>query len=437
MFSKNCICGIILKRIGEGAMKIFKYIYLGLISPYLALKNYFHNSIKDVTVYKYKALTSDNKKESDYLCIKEKIIKNFFVVENKKLVSIKSNFFIKYRFRYINKKELSKKEIVYFLTEINSFINAGHNILNSISLIIKKCKYKNLERVLRLVRYDLMCGNDLATALSMQGESFPKLLTAVLMDISASDEQHLKELEDYYKTLYLNEVDYNKAWMYKIFVLPYALLVLVFILGYIIPQFYKLYKIFLNEELTFLKGFLKLKKYSNSIFFLFVILICILLLFIIGNYFKNFKQKFEIVTMKLFRKTITSKQLVIFSKTMSLVIKYNIKDKNVIKNITDNNYFQDLINKSFDLYRENQIISSALKHEKYFSPKDYDMIKTGEKFDSLLLQVNNIGNYYQKQFAIIINRNMKIIGPIIIIFSTIFFGSIILILLFQCLMIIK
>lgn len=437
MFSKFSFCGIIVKRIGEGAMKILKYIYLGLISPYLALKKYFHNSIKDVTVYKYKALTSDNKKESDYLCIKEKIIKNFFIVENKKLLSVKTNFFIKYRFRHINKNELSKKEIVYFLTQVNSFVKAGHNIISSISLIIKKCKYKNLERVLRLVRYDLMCGNDLATALSMQGNSFPRLLITVLHDKSISDEQHLIELENYYKTLYLNEVDYNKTWMYKIFVIPYALLVLVFIFGYIIPQFYILYKLFLNEELTFLKRFLKLKKYSNSIFIIFVILIGILLFLVLGNGFKKFKQKFEMITMKIFRKTITSKQLVIFSKTFSLIIKYNIKDKDVIKNITDNNYFQQLINKSFDLYRENQIISSALKHEKYFSPKDYDMIKTGEKFDSLLLQVNNISNYYQKQFAIIINRNMKIIGPIIIIFSTIFFGSIILILLFQCLMIIK
>lgn len=437
MFSKNCICGIMKKRIGEGAMKIFKYIYLVLISPYLAIKKYFHNSIKDISVYKYKALTSNNKKESDYLCIKEKVIKNFFIMENKELVSIKTNAIIKYRFRYLNKKELSKKEIVYFLTEINSFIKADHSIINSISLIIKRCKYKNLERILRLVRYDLMCGNDLATALSMQGESFPKLLINVLQDISISEEQHLMELEDYYKTLYINEVDYNKTWMYKIFVIPYILLVLLFIFGYIIPRFYTLYKLFLNEELTFLKGFLGLKKYSNYIFMLFAILIILLLLFVLGNCFKKFKRKFELFSMNLFRKTITSRQLIIFTKTLSLIIKYNIKDKEVINNITDNNYFQQLLNQTFDLYREKQIISSTLKHEKYFSSKDYDMIKTGERFDSLLLQVNNISNFYQNQFENVKNRNMKIIGPIIITFSTIFFGSIVLILLFQCLMIIK
>ena len=63
------------------------------------------------------------------------------------------------------------------------------------------------------------------------------------------------------------------------------------------------------------------------------------------------------------------------------------------------------------------------------------MIKTGEKFDSLLLQINNLGNYHQKEFDIIEKRNMKIIGPLIIIFSTCLFGSVLLILLFQCLMI--
>ena len=60
-------------RIGGSIMTLFKYIYLGLISPYILIKKYFSKSIQDVNVYKYKALTNDNKKESDYLCINERI----------------------------------------------------------------------------------------------------------------------------------------------------------------------------------------------------------------------------------------------------------------------------------------------------------------------------------------------------------------------------
>ena len=422
-------------RIGGSIMTLFKYIYLGLISPYILIKKYFSKSIQDVNVYKYKALTNDNKKESDYLCINEKIVNNFFITENKKLISIKTNKFIKYRYRYLNHKELSKKELVYFLVQINSFISAGNSIINSLSLIIKKCKYKNLERILRMVRYDLMCGNDLGTALSMQGSSFPKLMINVLKDKSISEENHLIELEDYYKTLYFNDLNYSKIWLYRLMIIPYILMVTMFIIGYVIPKFYNLYKKFLEEELTFLKGFLKFKRYSNLFFIIFIVLIIILFIIFFLNCFKKIKEKFEYILMKLFYKTVTNKQMVIYSKTMSFIIKYNITDKDVLHNITDNIYYDRLLNKSFDLYKEKQQLTSALNNAVFFPKKDYDMIKTGEKFDSLLLQINNLGNYHQKEFDTIEKRNMKIIGPLIIIFSTCLFGSVLLILLFQCLMI--
>lgn len=416
-------------------MKFLKYIYLGLISPYILIKKYFIKSIQGVNVYKYKALTNDNKKESDYLCINDKVANNFFITENKKLISLKTNNFIKYRYRYLNHKELNKKEIVYFLVQINSFISAGNNIINSLSLIIKKCKYKNLERILRMVRYDLMCGNDFGTALSMQGNSFPKLMINVLKDKSISEEKHLTELEDYYKTLYFNDLNYSKIWLYRLMIIPYMLMVTMFIIGYVIPKFYNLYKKFLDEELTFLKGFLKFKKYSNLCFNIFIILVLILFIIFFLNCFKQFKKKFEYIIMKSFYKTITNKQMIIYSKTMSLIIKYHITDKDVLKGVTDNIYYDRLLNKSFDLYKEKQLLTLALNNEIFFPKKDYDMIKTGEKFDSLLLQINNLGNYYQKEFDTIEKRNMKIIGPLIIIFSTCLFGSVLLILLFQCLMI--
>ena len=65
------------------------------------------------------------------------------------------------------------------------------------------------------------------------------------------------------------------------------------------------------------------------------------------------------------------------------------------------------------------------------------MIKSGEKFESLLLQVNNVSNYYQNKLDKNKKITMSIIGPLIIISSCLLFGSIIIILLFQCLLIIK
>lgn len=417
-------------------MKILKILYKGLISPYLLIKKYIDNSIKDVNVYKYTAINSDNTKESDYLFINENIINNFLVTENKKLVSIKTNKYIKYKYRYLNKREISDKELVYFLTQVNSYLNAGNSLINSISLLIKKCKYKNLERILRMVRYDLMCGNDLSKSLSMQGNSFPKLLIHVLEDKNVSEIDHLKEMEDYYKSIYINNINITKLNIYKIFIIPYILMVSMFLLGYIIPKFYSLYKLFLDEDLTFLKGFIKFSKYDNIIFMLFIILIIIYFIVIILNNIKKIRYKLQSISLK-FTKSIIDKEMVIYSKSLVLIIKYNIKDRKMLYNITENMYFNDLLIKCYDEYNINHHISHILKKYNYFPRKAIDMIESGEKFDSLLLQLNNISNYYQNKLDKSKKRIMSIIGPLIIIFSTLLFGSIIIILLLMCLMIIK
>ena len=417
-------------------MKIFKKLLEIILSPYSLFKRYIDNCTRGVSAYKYKAINSDGTTDTDYLCINEKIINNFFIMENKKLVSIKTNKYIKYKYRNINRVPISNKELVYFLVQLNSFIKAGNNLLSSVSLVIKKCKYKNLEKILRLVRYDLMCGNDLSDALGMQGNSFPKLLISVLKDNSTSLSNHLIEMEDYYRSIYLNEYNGIKLNIYKVFILPYILMVSMFILGYIIPKFYDLYKLYLDEDLVFLKGFKHFSKYDNFIFISFIILINIYFIIIFLYNTKSFKNSLQKISMKIFKSTI-DKEMVIFSRTMSLVIKYNLKEMSIINNITDNYNFNELLIASFNSYHNNHKISNVLSNNPYFPVRAIEMIKSGEGFDSLLLQINNTSNYFQNRLDKNKKLTMSIVGPLIIIMSALLFGSIIIIMLLQCLLIIK
>ena len=413
-------------------MKILKYIYTGLISPYLLIKKYIDNSIKDVCVYKYKAL--NNKKiETDYLPINKNIINNFLITENKQLISIKTNIFIKYRYRFLNEKSLTDKELVYFLININKYLSTGASLISSISLVIKKCKYKNLERILRLVRYDLMCGNDLATSLSMQKNSFPYLIIIVLKDKSTNDLNHLKDLEEYYKTFYLNKTNTKKLNIYKIFIIPYILMITMFILGYIIPKFYNLYKELLDNDIVFLKKFIKFSKLDNIMYVLFITILLIYLIILLLNNIKKIKIKIEYISMK-FIKSIIYKEMVILFKTINLTIKYHIIELNDSNN---NIYFTNVLNKCIKIYNSEHIISRVLNDYEFIPKESIEMIKSGEKFESLLLQVNNVSNYYQNKLDKNKKITMSIIGPLIIISSCLLFGSIIIILLFQCLLIIK
>lgn len=420
--------------------KMFKYFLLGIKSPYLLIDKYLSKKTKDITIWKYIAITNDNKKEVDYIKTNNpEMIENFLITENKKLINLKTNKIICYLYRNINTKEIKRKELIYFLVQITAYMQVGNNLIDSLSLVIKKCHNKNLSRILRLVRYELMCGNDLAYSLEKQGLTFPKLLISVLKDKSVSDYTHLEEMRDYYKSQYLNEIKINKINFYKIFILPYVLVIFTFVTCYIIPKFYNLYKLFLDEEINFLKVFLNLSRYYHIYIIIIVILICLILLFLIFFNIRKTKVslQYHLMNIKGINSTIINNEMVTFSKTLSLVIKYNINNLEVLKNITNNDNFQKLFIEVTNGFKRDHAISHILKSNKYFPDKAHQMILTGEKFDSLLLQVNNVSNYYQRQIDKNNKKSMNIIGPILIISSAILFGSIIIILLFQCLMLVK
>ena len=426
----------IFKKICTIFYKTFKYIILGIISPYIILKRYINNKTNNIKIWQYQAITNDNKEEIDYIkADSREMVENLLITENKKIVSIKSNKRICYLYRHIADKKLNKKELVFFLVQLTTYLKAENNLIESLSLVIKKTKDNNLKRVIRLVRYSVMSGNSLASALEKQGNAFPKLLIQVLNNKDHNIIYYLNEMKDYYKELYLSEKTIQKTNVYRIIIIPYVLLVVNFVLYYVIPQFYNSYAILFNKRLTFLEPLLSFNKYSNYCIIFIVFLIVVTFVFIIINSMK--KTQFLIMKIPGIRNLIIDKEMIIYAKTMSLMVKYNITSNEVFDNTTDNYEFQKLIVRSCDCLKYDHVFSQILKDVNFFPVKAYEMILVGEKFDSVLLQINNIANYYQNKINRSSEKIISIVGPILVIMSTILFSSILLTLFSQYIVYIK
>ena len=129
----------ILKKIYHCIYQFLRYIFLGLIAPYILIRNYIEDKVVDVKIYKYTALDCNNSMEIGYVKAENKeLIKKILVAENKKLLRAKTNNIIKFRNRHIFDKEISKKNLVFFLVQITEYMNAGNNLISTLSFIIKK-----------------------------------------------------------------------------------------------------------------------------------------------------------------------------------------------------------------------------------------------------------------------------------------------------------
>lgn len=430
----------ILKKIYHCIYQFLRYIFLGLIAPYILIRNYIEDKVVDVKIYKYTALDCNNSMEIGYVKAENKeLIKKILVAENKKLLRAKTNNIIKFRNRHIFDKEISKKNLVFFLVQITEYMKAGNNLISALSFIIKKVHNKQFACLLKQVRYELMCGHSLAEALEKQEKAFPKLLIEVLKKNNTNDFNHLIEMRDYYKQLYLNDKENNKFNFYRIIVIPFILFVLTIIMGYVMPQFYNLYSILFHKKILILKSFLKYNQYINIIYiFLITFLVIIMTFYFLysNKKIKNYLQ-YKAMNMKILKKFIINNQMFIYTKTLLFIIKYQIYDVEALNNLTNNDNFQKLIINSVNSLRYGHAIAHVLKDDKYCPIKAYEMILVGEKIDSVLLQVNNLASYYQKSVKETKDKVMMIISPILVIFSAILFGSLFLIIIFQCLIILK
>lgn len=410
---------------------ILEYIVLGLLSPIILIKRYIDNNTKD-KVYKYIAL-SNKKREIGYIKTNDKsMIEKLLIMENKELISITTNKYISYKYRNI---KLNEKQVIFFLVQLTTYMRFCDNIIESINLVIKRTRDIELNNILRVVRYYLMSGNSLSVSLD-KVNCFPKLLITVLKN--NDDINTLEELRDYYKDLYINKRQEKKLNLHKIFVIPYTLTVITFVISYSIPEIYKLFMELFRVKIYFLKYVLYLYGYTRLLVLIVIMSLSTILVLKLLYSFKITRKRIQsrLMELPLINKSIIYNQMIIYFRTIALLIKYDIKEKDVFNNITNNINYQELLINTAREYKNERVISHLLNDFKYMDKKAYQMILTGEKFDCLLLQVNNVSNYYQDIVNNNYRKNIKILSPIFLLSSIILFSSILVVILFISLVLI-
>lgn len=418
-------------------MNVFKiikkfcyYMLLGIKSPYILIKNL---ELNNINVYKYYVL-SNNKKEVGFIKIKnEDKIENFLLTENKQLIKYKTNKLIKYRFRNIN-KELNNKTIIFILNHLTTYLNSGNNLIESFTILINNVTDIKLELILRNIRYKLMSGSNLKDALASEEDVFKRLL---INEIDVKDEKKsLIEIKEDYIKLYDINTNIKKASFYKFFIFPYLVLVISFLLKYVIPQFYEKYLNLVEVESGMLY---RINLFCNNIssFLNIIILLSLSFLLILIICFFFIRSIYEKKKIFINKKLYLNQQLYIYFKTLSSVLKYNLINKNDIGIVTYDEDYQKLLIDSIESYNKENVISPVIKGNNSISDKTYKMILTGEKFDSLLLQINNIYNYYYKEVKELTNKRIKNYRVFLTIISMLLFFSILSILIIQFLIMIK
>ena len=338
-------------------------------------------------------------------------------------------------FSRFNKTKIKITDLVFFLTQLSTFLKSGLPLLDSIKILEKqtdsrKTKLKNLYKS---IAYELTMGENFSDSLEKQGDSFPKLLINMIKssEMAGNLPEVLDDMAVYFDELYKTKKQMQSAMTYPLVIFSFSTIVIIFILIFVIPEFVGIYREMEAELPTITKVIINISNFlqKNVIYLIFGILLLIFgfkYLYKTVKVFRIFVQ-YTMMHIWVFGKIIIYNEVTIFTKTFGSLLNHNVfitDSMEVLSKITENEIYKMLIFDTITNLAKGSPISNAFKNQWAFPIIAYEMLLTGEKTGELGEMMLKVSSFYQLQHKNAVNQIKVFIEPIMIVVLTVLVGII-------------
>ena len=388
------------------------------------------------TRYKYVAYDKNGKQVKGYFdAFRRFDVESFLTAQGYKILDIKAKKISKAGDFFTFSNEMKYKDLVFFLTQLSTYIKSGIPLTESLVMIENQTKDKKKKDLYKRIVYELNTGANFSEALSRQGNVFPKLLINMLKtsELTGNLTESLDDMAAYYKTADSNRKQVISALTYPSVVLVISIAVLTFLLIFIIPKFQSIFDqlgsnlpgitLFLIDMSTFLQ--------NNVIKIVLAIFAGIIIIVMLYRHVKKFRYCVQWVAMHIpvIKDVLIDNEVVMFTKTFSSLIRHDVFITDSIEmlgKITNNEIYKDIIKEAVTNLSAGAGLSPAFENKWAFPRIAYEMLVTGEKTGRLGVMMENVANYYEEEQKNLIQRLKSLIEPVMIIVLAFIVGVILL-----------
>lgn len=394
----------------------------------------------DVKVlYEYVGKNPEGKIVKGYFEAFSKVeVHSFLLSEGYEVYSIRTNKWITFFHgrSAISNTKIKHKDLIFFLTQLSTYIKSGITLVESLKILSKQYKSKAYKRIFRTIIYDLTMGNSFSDALAKQGNAFPRLLINMVKSAEMTGElpEALDDMAEYYTQMEATKKQMITALMYPIIIFVISIAVITFILVFVIPKFVEIYSAMGSEQIPAFTLFVIavsnfLEKNLLWIFIAVIIFILIIrYLYTNVKIFRTFMQ-WTLMHMPVIGNVIIYNEVTMFTKTFASLLSHNVfitDSMEILNKITNNEIYKMLILDTITNLARGEKISEAFKDNWAFPIPAYEMLVTGEKTGQLPEMMSKVSIYYQELHKNAVTRIKTFVEPILIIFLTVVAGGIIL-----------
>lgn len=397
------------------------------------------NKEEKKVMWEYICKTPEGKTVKGYFAAFSRLeVHSFLMSEGMIVYSIKTSKWIQTMYSSVNGNgaKIKKKDLIFFLTQLSTYIKSGIPLVDAMNILTRQFKNKNYQRMFRAMMYDLTMGESFSKAMENQGSSFPPILINMVKSSELTGElpEALDDMAEYFTAAEESRKEMVSAMTYPCVVFIMAIAVSIFMMVYIVPQFAEIYTSMDGADIPkFTIIVLKVSDFLKA-YLIWILLVLVITLFIIIYLYRNVKvirtlMQWIIMHIPVMGNIVIYNEVTMFSKTFASLLSHNVfitDSMNVLRKITNNEIYKLMILDTVNNLASGEKISTAFKDHWAFPIPAYEMIVTGEKTGQLAEMMAKVSSYYQAEHKNMVTRVKALLEPIIIVFLTAIVGVIVL-----------
>jgi len=391
-------------------------------------------------MYRYVVKTPEGKIVKGYFPGFSKVeVHSFLLSEGNEVYSIETNKWIRLMYGTgsdINKKKIKTGDLIFFITQLSTYIKAGITLVEALKILSRQFKKKNYSRIFRSMIYDLSMGDSFSVAMDKQGNAFPRLLINMVKASEMTGElpEALDDMEDYFTETDKTRKQMITALTYPAIILVIAIVAIVFIMVWVVPQFVGIYSSIDGAKIPGITMFIMNTSNFLQKYYLYIIIAIALFIVAFVYVYKNIKSfktfmQWTIMHMPVFGNVVIYNEVTMFTKTFASLLAHNVfitDSMEILNKLTTNEIYKGLIDDTIANLAKGEKVSLAFKDHWAFPIPAYEMITTGEMTGQLPEMMQKVSAYYQELHRNAVTRIKTFVEPVMILLLTAVVGVIVL-----------
>jgi type IV pilus assembly protein PilC len=328
-------------------------------------------------------------------------------------------------------RKVKPTQFLIFNQQFLTLIKAGLPILNSLDLLIKRQKDTFFRSLLQNVRDRVKGGELLSDAFAAQ-RVFPKIYSTTLL--AGEKSGNLEEVMSRYIAFQRLALTFKKklivSLVYPTLLITVVIVMLVFLVTYVVPQFAKLYSD-MNAELPAIT-LLMLAVGTHAQKYAPILGIALVVSILALWQWKKTDRGSETVDRMILKMPMLGDiwlkyQVANFSRMLSTLLTGGmplVPSLETAAASMSSRRILNGVNEAAIRVREGQSLAKSLEEEKFFPELSVEMIEVGESTGALPAMLNSVAEFYEEDVQTALGAAMALIEPVILMVMAVVVGGI-------------